>query len=202
MGIGLGYSSYKEIVYQKGLFEKANQIDKDGNTYDIWINSDMAYTSNLKYLDVPLTLHLLLGSSETYYGFIDVGIVNSFLIGGKYTKKGSIENMGKYYYGNPYFSDISQNNPYYDYKNQSHDKEYTDIYKFYNVSFRASVGIAAAMTERLFLRIAPEITKGFSDITGEDDKGKDYENVFGEKSAYKPTKTFSLGLNVGFSFNL
>jgi len=58
------------------------------------------------------------------------------------------------------------------------------------------------MTDRLFLRIVPEITKGFSDITGEDDKGKDYENVFGDKSSYKPTKTFSLGLNVKLFFNL
>ena len=202
IGVGLGFSGYNQIVSQKGLFQKPNQTDSDGNLYEKWVSSDMTYTSNLKYIDIPITLHLLLGSSEKFYGFIDAGIVNGFLIGGKYNVKGSVENMGKYYYGNPYFSDLSQGNPRYDYSKKSYDKEYTDTFRSYNVSFRASVGLAAAMTDRLFLRIAPEITKGFSDITGKDDKGKEYENALGDKSAYKLTKTFSLGLNVGFAFNM
>lgn len=201
-GVGFGFSKYKQITYQKGLFSKSNQIDKDGNTYDLWMNSKMTYTSNLNYLDIPIMLHLLLGSSSKYYGFIDVGIVNGFLIEGTDSKKGSIENIGKYSTGNPYFSTVSQNNSYYDYAFQAFDKENPDAFKSYNLSLKISLGIVAAMTDRLTLRVTPEFTKGLSDITAKEDQDKDYENVFGDKSTYKPTKTFSLGLNIGFGFNL
>jgi hypothetical protein len=202
IGIGLGYSQYKQTVYQKGLFTKANQTDKDGNSYDLLMNSNMKYTSNLNYIDIPIMLHLLLGNSTQHYGFIDVGIVNGFLVKGTDTKKGNVENIGKYSTGNQYFSTISQNNSYYGYANQTFDKENPDAFKLYNMSVRASFGFVAAMTEKLTLRVAPEINVGLSDIIAKDDRGKDYQNVLGEKSGYKPTKTFSLGLNVGFGFNL
>lgn len=202
IGIGLGVSKYSQTIYQRGLFERKDQVDRDGDSYDLLMDSDMIYTVNLTYMDVPIMLHLLLGKSEKCYGFIDIGIVNGFLISGKYTKKGSIENMGKYESNHPLVDYLLQDYAYYGYEKQTYDKEYTDIYKFYNASFRASIGIATAITDKLFLRVAPEITYGFSDITGKDDKGKEYENVFGDKSAYKASKTFSLGLNAGFTFNL
>ena len=202
ISIGLGFSNYKQIAYQKGLFSKPNQIDKDGNDYELLMNNNMTYTSNLNYLDIPIMLHLLLGNSSRYYGFINVGLVNGFLIDGTYTKKGSIENIGKYSTSNPYFSTISQNNSYYNYAAHGFDKENPDAFKSYNLSLKFSIGIVAAMTDRLTLRIAPELTKGFSDITVKGDQGKDYLNVFGDKIEYTPLKTFSLGLNIGFGFNL
>lgn len=202
ISVGLGFSNYKQVVYQKGLFSRSNQTDKDGNNYELLMNSDMSYISNLNYLDIPITLHLLLGNSSHYYGFINLGLVNGFLIEGTYTKKGSIENIGKYPTSNSYFSTISQNNPYYNYAFQGFSKENPDAFKSYNFSLKFSIGIAVAMTNRLTLRIAPELTKGFSDITAKVDQGKDYVNVFGDKSGYQPIKTFSLGLNIGFGFNL
>jgi hypothetical protein len=201
-GIGLGYSSYKQTVYQKGLFMKSDQKDKDGNTYELWMNSNMTYEYKLNYLDVPVVLHLLLGNSSQFYGFVDAGIINSFLIEGTYHEKGSIENMGKYPTSNPFFNLVSQNNPYYGYEVNPVDKENTDKFQGYNASLHVSVGVVVAMTERLSLRVAPQLTKGLTDIIIKDEQGKDYQNIFGDKSGYKPTKTFSMGLTVGFVYNL
>ena len=33
-GIGLGYSSFNQVVLQKGKFESFSRMDKDGNIYD------------------------------------------------------------------------------------------------------------------------------------------------------------------------
>lgn len=202
IGIGVEYSSYGQTIYQNGLFEKKNQTDRDNYTYDLWMKSNMTYTANLKYMDVPIMLHILLGKPKQFYGFIDAGIVNSFLIDGKYTKKGSIENMGDYPTSNPYFDIVSQNNPYYGYEYNYFNSEYNEKYETHNVSFRVSFGIAATMTNRTYLCVAPEIMKGLSDVICKDDRGKDYENIFGDKLGYKATKTYSLGLNIGFVFNL
>jgi hypothetical protein len=202
IGIGLGCSSYNQIIYQKGLFVSFSQIDRDGNTYDKWINSDITYTNKIVYLDVPVTLHLLLGRSNKFYGYIDVGVINQFLLNAKSTEVGKVENMGKYPTSNPYFSLISQNNSYYNYAVKYYDLNHDDFYKLYNISGHFAFGIVAIMTERVSLKVQPYINVGFSDITAKEFKGQDYQNVFGRKSDYQATKLFSAGLNVGFTFNI
>lgn len=201
-GMGLGYSSYNQDVYQKGLFESFSQKDKDGNIYDLWINSDVTYKNRLSYIDVPLTLHLILGNSNKFYGFVDVGIINQFLLRGDQTMKGSVENMGKYETTNPYFSLVSQNNSYYDYKVQLYDVKKNDIYKKYNLSGHFALGLAASMNDNLFLKIQPFANIGFSDVTAKNLEGVDYEDVFGKQKAYEKTKIVSFGLSVGFVYDL
>lgn len=202
IGIGIGYASYRQTILQKGLFIKSNQTDKDNNTYESWVNADMTYTSNLNYLNIPIMFHLLLGKSKTFYGFIDLGIINGLLVSGRYSEKGNLENMAKYDTGNPYFSTLSQNNPYYGYAFKGYDKKSTDSYKFYNASLKIAFGLTASISDNMFFRFEPEITKGLSDINSKDAKGIDYVNVFGEKSGYKPTKTLAMGLNVGLIFKI
>lgn len=201
-GIGLGYSTYKQTIYQKGLFESFSQMDKDGNLYDEWRDSDVTYTNKLVYLDVPVTFHLLLGNSPRFYGIFDIGIVNQFLVAGNYTMNGSVENMGKYATSNPYFNLVSQNNSYYDYKVELYEVSKDDTFKTFNLSGHLSIGMAAAMSDNLFLKIQGFANMGFSDVTAKDLQDKDYENVFGKKSDYQPTKILALGLNIGFAYNL
>ncbi len=201
-GVGLGYSTYKQTIYQKGLFESFSQTDKDGNLYDEWRDSDVTYTNKLVYLDVPVTLHLLLGTSTRFYGILDVGVVNQFLITGNYTMNGSVENMGKYATTNPYFNLVSQNNSYYDYKVELYEVKKDDTFKTYNLSGHLSVGLAAAMTDDLFLKIHTYANMGFSDVTAKDLQDQEYENVFGKKSEYQPTKILAFGLNFGFAYNI
>lgn len=200
--IGIEYSSYKQLVYQNGLFEKADQVDIDTNTYVLWINSEMTYTTNLSYLDIPIMVHVKFGNSKQFYWFIDAGIVNGFLIGSKYAKNGSIENIGRYETENPYFYIISQENPYYDYKKDTYNKEYTEMYNSYNFSLRGSFGIVATLADKIYLRIASEFTKGSKDISGKNAKNKEYANLFGRKQVYQPTTTLSFGLNVGVVFDI
>lgn len=202
LGFGLGCSTFNQEYSQKGLFQKFSQVDKDGYTYDKWISSDISYTNKLMYFNIPIKLHLILGNSPRYYGFVDAGIINQFLINGVYTEVGSTESMAKYSSSNPYWSDLTQNNSYYDLKFKPVSKKDAEKYKFYNLSGHFSIGFAAGITDKLFLRVAPFVNIGSSDIMGPDGKDKDYENVFGDKSEYKPTKLFSSGINVGFSFNL
>jgi hypothetical protein len=202
ISIGIGASRYKQTVYQKGLFESYSRTDRDGNIYDLWINSDMKYSSTLTYLEVPVMLHLLLGTSSKFYGFVDVGIVNAYMMADAYNEKGHIENIGKYETANPYFFVISRENSYYGYKSVAVDKDNSDKYRSYNISFRASFGIAAVMTDRLTLHICPELTRGLSDITVKAEQQKPYQNVMGGTHNYLPTKTLSLGINVGLGFNL
>lgn len=201
-GFGLGYSSYKQVVYQKGKIENFSQRDKDGNLYDQWFDSDMTYTSKLGYIDVPVTLHFLLGNSSKFYGILDIGVINQFLVSGIYTEKGSIENMGVYATGNPYWSDISQNNSYYDYGIDLYDVKKEDYYKTYNLSGHFSLGLAAQMKEHLFLKVQPYVNVGFSDITSKDRKDVQYVNVVNIKSDYEKTKLFAIGINIGFAINI
>jgi hypothetical protein len=202
-GFGLGCSTYGQEYEQKGFYQLVGLTDKDGYTYDKLISSNVEYSNKLTYFNVPLTIHLILGSSPTFYGFVDAGIVNQFLIKGIYTEEGSIETMAKYPDNtNPYWYYYTQNNPYYDLRNRSVSKEDKERYKFYNLSGHLAIGLAAGITEKLFLRASPFMDYGFSDIMGKDGKGKDYENVLGQKSEYKETKLFSWGINVGFAFNL
>ncbi|MDF2436286.1 MAG: hypothetical protein K0Q95_662 [Bacteroidota bacterium] len=201
-GFGVGLSSYNQKYYEKGLLQLVNQTDKDGMAYDKWISSDLEHTNKLMYANIPINIHLLLGNSSRFYGFIDAGIVNQFLVQGTYSKEGSVETMARYSTDNPYFFILTQNNSYYDMKFTAVSKKDTERYKFYNMSFHLSAGIAAAMTDKLFLKVQPFLNFGNSDISGANLKGKEYENAFGEKSEYKPTKLFAAGINVGFAFNL
>jgi len=201
-GVGVGCSNYSQTYSQKGLFKECNLIDQDGYTFDKWTNSNMEYTNKLMYVNVPITLHLLLGNSPSFYGFLDAGINNQFLINGTYTEEGSVETMAKYSTSNPYWSEFTMNNPYYNLKNTPVSKKDVERYKFYNLSGHFGLGLAAGLTEMLFLKISPFVNVGFSDIMGKDGKGKEYVNVLGEKSSYKKTTLFSAGINVGFAFNL
>jgi hypothetical protein len=201
-GLGLGCSSYNQEYYQKGLYQKLSQIDRDGETYDKWISSDITYSNELMYFDIPVSLHLILGKSPRFYAFVDAGIINQFLIKSVYTEEGSIETMGRYATSNPYFFVVTQNNDYYGMKFTAISEKDTEKYKFYNLSGHLSFGLAAAMTDRLILRAEPFVNIGLSDIMGPDGKGLDYENVFGELSEYKQTKLFSAGISIGFAFNL
>jgi hypothetical protein len=202
LGIGLGYSTYGRTYYHKGLYQLSNQIDKDGNNYDRLINADITYTDKLSYINVPLTVHLLLGNSSRFYGFIDAGIVNGFLIGQEHAEEGSKESMSKYptQYNNLYI--LSQNDPDYGDVMTSVSKKETEYYKFYNMSVHIAVGVAASMTDRLMLKVKPFMNYGTSDISGKENKGRDYENILGQKSNYTKTSLFSAGINVGFTFNL
>jgi hypothetical protein len=202
IGFGLGYSGYDQAYSQKGLYQLPSQVDRDGDFYDKWVSSDIVYSNKLSYFNVPVTLHLLLGHSSRFYGFIDAGIVNQFLINGTYTANGSIETMARYSTNNPYFFVVTQNNSYYNVKFSPVATKDAERYKFYNLSGHLAVGIAAAMTDRLSLKVQPFADFGFSDIMGPNDKGKDYENVLGQTSAYKPTTLFAAGINVGFAFNM
>ncbi|MGZ4035664.1 MAG: outer membrane beta-barrel protein [Bacteroidia bacterium] len=202
IGAGLGYSSYNQAVYQKGLFVKFSQIDRDGNSYDEWFDSDITSINKVSYLDVPVTLHLLLGNSNRFYGFIDAGIINQFLIATKCTEKGHIENMGKYPTNNPYFNLVSQNNSYYGYVLTYVNKNHDSDYKNYNLSGHFSFGVAASLTDNVQLKIQPYINIGFTDVNAKTIKGQDYKNVVGYTSAYESTKLFAAGLNIGIVMNI
>lgn len=200
--VGIEYISYKKTVYQNGLFEKSDQHDIDNNKYTLWINSNLTDSINLKYLNFPIMLHTIIGKSKQFYKFIDVGIVNGLLLGGKYIQKGSIENMGNYSTDNQYFDIVSQGNPYYNYRKVHYDKESTDEYKTYNLSARISIGIVTFISNQTSLRVSAEYTKGISDITGEKNIGKDYSNIFGDQQEYQKTKTNSLVLTIGVIFDI
>lgn len=202
VGVGLGFSNYDQVYYQKGLFIQTDQVDIDGRVYDKWINSDIKYTNKLMYATVPVTLHFLLGSSSRCYGFIDAGIINQFLIKGTHTEKGTIETMGKYpsETGNPNWFGITAHNDYYGVGPVQVSEKDTKKYNPYNLSGHFAVGLAAEMARGLYLKIQPFVNVGFTDIRKKD--GKDYENVFGEKSTYKATRLFSTGISVGVSLDI
>jgi len=203
LSIGLNYSDYKQTVYQNGLFILPNQVDQDGNACDLWYNSNVTEIKKSYYLDVPVMLHLIIGKSKRIYGFINGGLVTGVLVWGDYTKKGTVENMGKYPTANSYFNIVSQNNPRYQYEVFPVDvaKTYEDAFAAYNFSVRVSAGVAVSISDMLSLRVSPVFTKGIWDVTPKDLKNQDYVNVLGEKSSYKPTKASATGIDVGLGFN-
>jgi len=67
---------------------------------------------------------------------------------------------------------------------------------------RASLGIAVALANNIYLKVAPVCTIGVLDITNSKYKNKAYIDVLRNYKSYEPTKIFSYGLNVGVAFNL
>ncbi|MFL5762832.1 MAG: hypothetical protein ACJ77K_02750 [Bacteroidia bacterium] len=202
LSLGVGYSTYHQLIYQKGLIENFSQTDKDGNLYDEWIDSDMKYENKIGTIDIPVNLHFIFGKSQTYDGVIDIGVVNHFLANTESSEKGSIENMGKYDTGNPYFAAISQNNSYYDYHVEFHDSKYTDRYSRYGLSLHFAAGLAIAMNERLSFKTQLYTNIGVTDVAAKDLRGEKYVNVINLKSDYEKTKLFAAGINIGFVIKL
>jgi hypothetical protein len=204
VGIGLGYSNYNQAYYQKGLFKQADQVDRDGRRYEKWINSDLKNTNKLSYSNVPVTIHFLLGDLLRCYSFIDIGIINQFLIKGTYTQSGTIETIAKYpsESGDPNWFGITMNNDYYNIGSSQVNTKNTEKYRLYNLSGHVGIGIATEMTKSIHLKVQPFMNIGFLDITGKNEGGKEYEDVLGKKSAYKPTKLYSAGFNIGLAFDL
>jgi hypothetical protein len=202
LSLGIGYSSYSQVAYQKGLFENFSQKDKDGNIYDEWLDSDITYTNKLSTLDVPVFLHFLFGKSDNYDGFFDLGVLNQFKMNGENTEKGSLENMGKYANtSNPYFNYVSQNNSYYDYHVEYFDKK-SDRYNRYSLAGHVAAGLSVKMTERTSFKAQTYVNIGLTDATAKEFRDQDYVNVFGLKKDYEKTKLFAAGLSAGFVIRL
>lgn len=202
IGIGLGYSNFKQDILLKGNFENLSQKDEDGNLYDEWYDCDITYTNTLHYITVPVTMHLVFGRAETFNFVMDFGIVNQFLGGGNSTMKGSIENMGRYETSNPYFFILSQENSYYDYKLRSYDEKSSDQYRKYALAGHVSMGLTAKMTKNVVLKAQPFLDFGLMDITAKEFQDVEYTNLFGRKSDYQKTKLSAMGLNIGISYNI
>lgn len=202
VGVGLGFSNYEQVYYQKGLFRQMNQVDKNGDVYEKWIDSDLKYTNKLMYANVPVKLHVLLGGSSWCYAYLDAGLINQFLLKGTYAENGSIETMGKYpsETGHPDWFGLTTDNEFYDHKTVSVSRVNNQKYTFYNLSAHLSVGVAAMMTKDLYFKVQPFINAGITDISNSDDKDKMYENVVGGKSSYKGTRLYSCGISLGCAY--
>ena len=204
VSIGINFSSYHQMIYQKGLFITPNQTDRDSNKFDLWTNSDVEESNKLYYAEVPIMLHLMMGRTKKVHGFIDGGIVVASMIWGQYSKKGNIETIGKYSTSNPFWFETSQNNQYYQYLSIPYNIKRTgeEYFSKYNFSMKFSAGIAVAFNDKYSLMVAPTVTKGFSDITSKNHRDKDYISVTGVKSSYSPLKSFAVGLNIGLRIEI
>jgi hypothetical protein len=204
VGMGIGFSNYDQVYYQKGLFKQVNQVDKDGRIYDKWINSDVKFSNKLLYAEIPVIAHFLIGNSSRCYGFIDAGIINQFLTRGTHTENGTIETMGKYgsETGNPDWFGVTTDNDYYGIGTTEVSVKEKNKFESYNLSGHLGIGLAAIMTKGLYLKVNPYANAGVLDITSKEGKGKEYENILGEQSSYKPTRLFSAGINVGLALDL
>jgi hypothetical protein len=204
IGAGIGVSNYGRDYYQKGLFKQENQSDQAGRIYDKWINSDLKYSERLMYLNVPVTGRLLLGNSSISYGFLDIGVINHILMSGNFKETGTVETIAKYpsETGNPDWFGITMNNSDYNATNKVVSEKDTKKYAPYTLSGHLGLGVAVAITHRLYLNVLPYVNVGLTDIMAKKEKNKDYQNVFGERSAYKSSKLYSAGLNAGISLDL
>jgi len=204
VGAGIGFSNYDQVYYQKGLFKQVDQVDKDGRLYDKWINSDVKLSNQLVYAEIPVTAHFLLGNSSRCYGFINAGIINQFLLTGTHIEKGTIETMGKYTSetGNPDWFGVTTDNDYYGIGTTEVSVKEKNKFESYNLSGHLGIGLAAIMTKGLYLKVEPYANAGVLDITSKEGRGKDYVNIQGERSNYKPTRIFSAGINLGLALDL
>ncbi len=198
VSIGLNYSTYSQTVYQKGAFEKKNQVDRENYTYDLLMISKITEEYSVGLLEVPLMLKFMTGDQSTLYGFAEVGIVYGQFISKSYEKKGTLENQGKYPWNVSYVHTLSHDNPYYGREEIGFTEGSQDVFRASNLSGRIALGISAVASENLTLSIAPTYTFGLFDIYNKDIQEQDYQNVFGDNSAYEPTKLSSFGFSIGF----
>ena len=200
ISIGLNYTSYTKDVYQKGYFERLDQTDQDGEKFDMLYISDVTENYAISFLEVPLTIKAIIGNPKKIYGYIEGGVIYGVFLNKGYDKSGSIENQGRYSLnGNPYWDAVSHNNSYYGHDVEIFTKSTKDIYNSHNLSGRIALGLTAVVNDNISLKIVPTYTFGMTDIIKQE---VEYENVFGQKSPYTPTKTSSVGINFGVVFNL
>ena len=198
VSLGLGYSSYSQNVIQKGQFELAGQIDIDGYEYDKLFISDVVESTSIGMLELPLMLKVIVGNPKKIYGLAEVGFVYGLSIKNNYTKTGSIETQGKYY-ANSYTDILGHNFPEYGYEKDVFVNQNKSIYGNSNLSGRISFGLVSVVSENVSIKIIPTYTFGLKDITREDLKGKEYFNVYGQKSDYSTTKLSAVGIQFGIS---
>jgi len=202
ISFGLNYSTYAQKIYQKGLFEKVDQVDVDNELYDLLLVADITEMYSISFLEFPLMLKIILGKPKKVYGYIEAGAVYGMFLGKSYEKDGSLENKGSYSTGNPYFNIVSHNNNYYGHEKKVFTDELDDIYGTSNLSGRIAIGLSSVVSGNMTINISPVYTFGVRDISSDEIQAEDYENIFNDKSVYTPTKTSSFGINFGIALTL
>jgi hypothetical protein len=202
INFGLEFSQYKNLTKYEGAYQAADKsVDRDGNTFYAYRDAHYMEKRTIDAVEIPLLLRYKSAISKHSYWFIDAGVKGHIVALSELKVEGTLEKRGAYphpYYTNVFY--VIQDDPYYDYTKKSYSvKEDMKVSKF-AYSLMASIGIVTRLSDNVWFMLSPSYINCRTDLTKSEKD--EYENIFQQKSEYKPTIFYQIGLRTGLVLKL
>ena len=172
-------------------------VDKDGDSYYRYIQSDLEEQNSLTFLDASLGVNLNKFLGKRNFGlYLNTGLQFSYLFMSRYTLTGSSSHTGYY----PEYHVVLYNLEDYDFTSEDLNDENDWELNSMNISAYMSFGLLVKLHRLVYLNAGPYLIYGISDLKYDTPKHRDdYISTIGIPGR---TNTQALGLNVSLLFVL
>jgi hypothetical protein len=195
---GLEFSQYGNTTLYRGAFRKEEAIkDKDGYYYLPIMECDYEEKRKVGAVEIPLLVRYRSNAGLGRASFFaDAGAKAHLIAYANVKKEGTLESKGAYLLnGTNHFYLLDERDPSYGFQPKFYDQKEDLKWNKTGLSLYFAAGVKAKLTEFSDLVLSASYLHAMSDLTKNDKE--EYENVFGEKSKYTPTKYAQMGLRVG-----
>ncbi len=195
---GISYTNYEaQLAGNYSTKSKDSPlIDKDGDTYHLHVNSNLAETNNIHYLEVPLYFVLSIGPSERVRFNVQPGVKLGYNILSEYDVKGSTDRKAYYPKYNILLEDVKS----YDYTTQTYDETGEWEISQFNLSVSLKTEFGVQLTNNIFANLGYEFSKGLTDLNYSKPKYRD--DFIGVKSKKTDMTTLSHGVYFSIHYKL
>ena len=205
LGINFGaeYNAYQNATTYKGFYRsETSTVDRDNYIYYPTVDVNYTDTRIINAVDIPINLRINAMLGENFSWFLDLGVRLNAIVTNKINQNGYLSKEGSY--PNPNYDNVFlliENDFYLGFTTTKYPNVTKQVdSKGISTSFQLSTGFKADITKSTFLLVSGHYMTGKTDVGPK--TPNDYQNVFGEKSAYAPFKLFQAGLKVGIGFRV
>ena len=200
---GIKYAAYKNTLISKNYFKSnTTKTDSYGDEYYPVVISGYTLKRQMLTLEVPLTFHYEKTLVDNARYFCNVGFKLTSPIVSKKEFSGYYETMG--FYQHPYYTNIGLlvgDDPSNGFKKTTYENSTGFKYKNISASLCSNIGLIIPMNKNVSFMCSLEYVLGLTDIN-ETEKGKNYVNLKGDISPYKPSKISAIGFRFGIGLSM
>jgi hypothetical protein len=197
---GLSLTNYKTNFNLEDFSLTTNTIlmvDKDGDSYYRYIQSNVEEQNSLTFLDLALGINLNKFLGKRNFGlYLNTGFQFSYLFMSKYTLTGSSTHTGYYREYHVVLYDLED----YDFTTENLDAEDDWELNSFNISAYMSAGLLAKLHRIIYLNAGPYLIYGIGDLKY--DTAKHRDDFISTVGIPGRTNTQALGLNLSLIFVL
>ena len=200
---GIGFSIYRGNASFSSLRDTVTGLtDIDGDRYDGRYNfSNVAEKANIKYLDIPLLLHI--GNdydNMPVQGWFEAGLRMSFKVSSKVTGTGKYSMIGYYPAWNVEMSDIAELGYVTDRDIYGEDPDFT--MNTFVLWGQISAGIYVPLGKKLGLNFAARCGYSLTPVSKNQEPVEGHDYYLGQMSIVNGGKTriFAAGLEIGLTY--